>query len=391
MRAGSFPRIATRGLENLVCARHLFDRRYFHDRFRALVAGQQRLAVRGERHAIRYVLLQVRREQGLLRVYVPDAQIASIARRRDLAVFRDRDSEDIVRRRAELLRLLAAADIPYVQVLVEADRHELVAVRGKYDACHRLAQLRRLHRLNLLHLFLLVLFVVLFFFLLVLLVLLHLGIVLLRLDHLAELLELLLALDVPDLDGGVLAARGEPLAVRAEGDAVDRFLVSAEILDLLAVGGIPETDRLVLVGRARGEKRAVRAERDGPDQIGVAFQLADHLAVLGIPELDEHVLPGRREQRAVLVERDAVDGSGVPLERVQQLAALEVPKLHLVVEGTGGERVAVRADGECEDQRCVPFEFGRRLREQQSSREENERQGCDAGFHGSSPPVRCHI
>ena len=51
--------------------------------------------------------------------------------------------------------------------------------------------------------------------------------------------------DVPDEEVAAVADRGQPLAVGAEGDGVDVVGMPVELVQLLAVGDVPDPDRLV--------------------------------------------------------------------------------------------------------------------------------------------------
>src|SRR5205823_11871709 len=77
-------------------------------------------------------------------------------------------------------------------------------------------------------------------------------------------------LGIPQQDGLVVAAGGEPLAVRREGERVDRAAVPGERrLFTYQRLGVPELDRVVLA--ARHERPAVGQEDDGVDVTRVPF------------------------------------------------------------------------------------------------------------------------
>lgn len=85
---------------------------------------------------------------------------------------------------------------------------------------------------------------------------------------LLELLEDAPDPQVPDLDGGVVAARRYPVAVRAEFQPVDCGLVLVVAENATLFPAVPHLD--AAVGAARGEVVAVRMEVDGLDGILVA-------------------------------------------------------------------------------------------------------------------------
>src|SRR5436190_24360165 len=70
--------------------------------------------------------------------------------------------------------------------------------------------------------------------------------------------RLLLAPQVPELDGLVLAGRDEALAVPAEGDAARGAGVPLERENFLGGARVPDTHRLVPA--ARGQPLAIRTE-----------------------------------------------------------------------------------------------------------------------------------
>ena len=177
-----------------------------------------------------------------------------------------------------------------------------------------------------------------------------------RLDLVAGALEgaeVLLAGHVPEADGLVVAARGQRLAVLAEGDAVDRPAVALKAagarwrsskswkrmtlsapqvttyllsglkrtplrlplatskagLDV-AVGRVPDADAVVAAAD-RGEQLAVGAEGDGGNHAAVADEVVLRLAGLHVEDADVLVAAAADQQLAVGAEGDGVDGFGV--------------------------------------------------------------------------------
>src|SRR5262249_1992802 len=156
------------------------------------------------------------------------------------------DAVEVVRRRTQLLGFLPVGDVPDAQVPIEPDRVQGSAVGREYQSRDRLRLLElRIQGVGL------------------------------------EGLDLLHAGHVPELDHAVGATGGQELAVRAEGDGVDRVAVRAQVLDFLAVGGVPQPHRLV--GTARGQQLAVRAEGDAVYDAGVPLELAHYFAVRDVP------------------------------------------------------------------------------------------------------------
>src|SRR5262249_19741721 len=63
---------------------------------------------------------------------------------------------------------------------------------------------------------------------------------------------------IPDSDGPVEAARGEQVAIRTECDADHSLSVAADGEDLLAANRVPELDRAIIAGR--GDPPPIGAE-----------------------------------------------------------------------------------------------------------------------------------
>src|SRR5207253_1566210 len=89
---------------------------------------------------------------------------------------------------------------------------------------------------------------------------------------------------VPNADGPVQAARGEPLALRVERHTAHPVAVTAEGQGFLAAFGVPDLHRPVAA--RRGQAVAPGAERQVVDDAGVAAERAEFLAAGRIPEVD---------------------------------------------------------------------------------------------------------
>ena len=97
----------------------------------------------------------------------------------------------------------------------------------------------------------------------------------------AELLDHVLALEVPDLDGGT-GGGAEPVAVGAEAEAVDGVSV-VQGVQVLAVVEVPEHGLGVLA--AGGAEGAVGGHGDGVQVAGVTDVVGLQLAVGQVPDL----------------------------------------------------------------------------------------------------------
>ncbi len=129
---------------------------------------------------------------------------------------------------------------------------------------------------------------------------------------------------VPEPDRARPVARGQRLAVGAEGEGVDDVLMRVEGVEIAARGDFPELDRVV--EPAGGQHRAVGAERQSRDGAGVAGEGGD-LGLRGhVPERDRGVLAARGERLAVGAERQGRDGPEVPLEVVDRAAGGRAPR-----------------------------------------------------------------
>ena len=100
-------------------------------------------------------------------------------------------------------------------------------------------------------------------------------------------------LDVPDLDGAVLAGRGDRPAIRRGRQAPDAVGVAVKDRFQRACGHVPASDRLVVA--ARDERPVVRRERYGEDTLGMPAQRATDATARDLQERGRSAAPrGRR-------------------------------------------------------------------------------------------------
>src|SRR5262249_2603475 len=107
---------------------------------------------------------------------------------------------------------------------------------------------------------------------------------------------------LPHLHRVVRTPRGQPLAVRAEGHAVDRVGMPLESQDVLTGGHVPYLHRPIPKNTARGKPLAVRAEGHACDRVRVPLEGADFFAGGRVPHLQRPVLTGRGQPLAVRAE-----------------------------------------------------------------------------------------
>lgn len=129
--------------------------------------------------------------------------------------------------------------------------------------------------------------------------------------------------DLPDADGLVEGARGEHVAVGAEGEAEGVVGVAGERLHeaglaaAAAVAEVPDADGAVVGGG--GDEAAVGGEGEVGDALAVARELGDGAGeVGGAPDAEELVGGGRREEAAVGGELDGGHGAAVARQRRAQ-------------------------------------------------------------------------
>src|SRR5262249_34913425 len=137
---------------------------------------------------------------------------------------------------------------------------------------------------------------------------------------------------VPELDGLVVAPRGEAAAVGAEGHAPQPAYVALQAQDLLPGAGVP--DRYLRVGvhrklaADRGEAAAVRAARHPPrGDVVAAAEGQLFVACLRAPQL-HHSRTGRGQPPAVRTELYAGYLVRKTTQREHRLTGVQVPHLN---------------------------------------------------------------
>jgi len=170
--------------------------------------------------------------------------------------------------------------------------------------------------------------------------------------HLAALAEVLngvlvevgndaLALQVPDLDGGV-STSAEPVSVGAEGEGVDGRS-GLEGVQVSAFVQVPETGCSVLTSRST--EGTVRGDSDGVQVSSVTNQVVSDLAVAKAPHLHELVPSARDDDGGLSVgaEANAADPLSVTSLLKGVLALTKnVPQLDGLVAGSRDNLTVVR-------------------------------------------------
>src|SRR5204863_374781 len=125
---------------------------------------------------------------------------------------------------------------------------------------------------------------------------------------------------VPELDGPIVAARGQGLPIGAERQCPDIGIVSLDGTEFPARGRVPEPHHLVLA--CGSQVAALGLKCDVEDRARMPTQGAALLIQVHVPDLDRvlAVLAGRGQKLAVGTEREATDNVRVALERASNLA-----------------------------------------------------------------------
>ena len=156
---------------------------------------------------------------------------------------------------------------------------------------------------------------------------------------------------IPDGDGSIAPRRGQP-AVGAEGHAGQRADRPVQLLEEPPGRGIPEPHRTI--PRGRGDPAAVRAEGQGIHAFRVTAQheparLGSVPAAVGVPDPEPAGLD-RGQALAVPAEGDAPHIARVAVEGQQVSTRRRIPDRHHVVFSAGrGDPLAVGAEGQSPD------------------------------------------
>ena len=181
---------------------------------------------------------------------------------------------------------------------------------------------------------------------------------------------------VPRLDRPCLARGVERRAVARVDQAGDRPLVGEDRVDELPARAVNVPDADALVHAARGELLAAGVPGDRVEPVGRFAERVEPRPGRGVPHLDGTVRGGGGEQLAVGAERQAEDRVAVVLERVPLLAGARVPEFDQLVVAARREQLAVGAERHVEDEVFVGVDPYIGLADRQSAR----RDEVDAEF-----------
>src|SRR5262249_9464265 len=153
-------------------------------------------------------------------------------------------------------------------------------------------------------------------------------------DVLLEVEDFLASHDVPQPDQTVLADAHDATAMWMISERQNLARSAFELKPQLALGGVPDADRLVAAGR--DERQTVGAEGDGVDMAGMAFELVG-LVILQVPEEGLLALapPAGGEPAAIGAEGQA-ENAVWRIQRLDELALRRIPQANGVVLAGAG-------------------------------------------------------
>src|SRR5262249_42463789 len=146
--------------------------------------------------------------------------------------------------------------------------------------------------------------------------------------------DLLAGPGVPEADHLILAAAGQAKAIRAETDARNRGVMSADGKKEPARHDIPEAHGSIDTGA--GQKSSVRAERNFVHLVFVPIERAHRSLGADVPKSDRAIGAGTGKSQTVRAEAEAADAA-LPGKARQLLAIRHVPETHQVVFARAGQ------------------------------------------------------
>merc|ERR1719323_2812542 len=154
--------------------------------------------------------------------------------------------------------------------------------------------------------------------------------------------QMLPIIEVPEHGPSVLASTGTQRTVRAEGDGVKISSVTNVVGLQLAVGQVPDLDVLVPSGGDNDGVGGVRGEPDTADPVRVTLITDGVLALSqGVPQLDGLVPAGGHNLPVVGGEGHGQHVLGVVLEPAGCLPGAQVPETEVLVPGARESKVSV--------------------------------------------------
>ena len=155
-----------------------------------------------------------------------------------------------------------------------------------------------------------------------------------RTDVPAQGADLPARVHVPELDGPVVARRGQDLAVRAERHVADGLGVALERVDFLAGGDVPDAGPS---GRPRPRPRGGRPRLIATDRTGAPCpsERADDLAGGRSRSVTVPISRGGGEERAVGAEGDDLGDLALPAAMRASWSLVRIPDPDRVVPARG--------------------------------------------------------
>jgi len=190
--------------------------------------------------------------------------------------------------------------------------------------------------------------------------------------------------DVPQLDGHVVASRGQHFAVMAEGQRPDGPCMT-ELSPFPAARHIPQLDRVIVTAGRHG--LAVRRVRERADHVGVARERGQLLAGGPVPELHRSIVAAGGEELAVRRKGRGLHRAAVSSQRDKQLAGSRLPHFGSTVVAARRDVSAVSRIGHIGDRQRVSLQDDARLSER-GQRERNHHQEPAERRPGQCQPAR---
>lgn len=163
--------------------------------------------------------------------------------------------------------------------------------------------------------------------------------------------------EVPEHGNTIFATRGAERAVGGDGDSVEVSGVADEVDAELAGGEGPHLDKLVPASRHNHGGSGGGGEADAAHPLGVAILSDGELALAnGVPELDGAVARAGHDLTVLHGEGDGEDILGVANEAASALAGGDLPEAEGSVPGAGEGVLAIGGDDDVRDEVIVALE-----------------------------------
>jgi len=163
--------------------------------------------------------------------------------------------------------------------------------------------------------------------------------------------QVLAIVEVPEHGLGILATTGTERTIRRHSDSVEITSMANMVGLQLAVGQVPDLDILVPASRHDDWVLVVGREPDAGHPVLVAILLDGVLALSqGVPQLDGLVPGGRDDLSVVSGEGNREDILGMVLEPAGSLSSTEIPQSHGLIPGPRESKVTIRREDNIGDE-----------------------------------------